>query len=85
MRRFIQVVVAFLLLLGSIPGAPSVTAASASQERQAPKSVTVYVTRTGQKYHRDGCRYLRQSRIAMALSEAAKRFDPCKVCKPPVP
>jgi len=50
---------------------------------QDPKSITVYVTRTGEKYHRDGCRYLRQSRIPMSLAEASKRFDPCSVCKPP--
>jgi hypothetical protein len=28
----------------------------------------VYVTRTGGKYHRAGCQYLRQSRIPMALT-----------------
>lgn len=44
---------------------------------------TVYVTRTGAKYHRDGCRYLRQSKIAKPLTEAKKRYDPCSVCKPP--
>lgn len=43
----------------------------------------VYVTKTGAKYHRDGCRYLRSSKIEMALSEAKRRFDPCKVCRPP--
>ncbi len=48
------------------------------------EKITVYVTRTGAKYHRDGCRYLSRSKIAMSLKEAAKRFDPCKVCRPPV-
>ena len=43
----------------------------------------VYVTRTGKKYHRDGCRYLRKSKISMKLSEAQKRFGPCSVCWPP--
>ena len=52
---------------------------------QDSKSITVYVTRTGEKYHRDGCRYLRQSRIPMSLAEASKRFDPCSACKPPTP
>ena len=47
-----------------------------------PPPVTVYVTRTGTKYHVLGCRYLRQSKIAMELSEARKRFDPCSVCNP---
>ncbi len=48
-----------------------------------PQSVTVYVTRTGEKYHRDGCRYLRQSKIPMTLDNARARYDACKVCTPP--
>jgi len=43
---------------------------------------TVYVTRTGAKYHRSGCRYLRQSKISISLSDAKKSYDPCSVCKP---
>jgi len=46
--------------------------------------VTVYVTRTGTKYHRAGCRYLARSQIPMSLKEAAARYGPCSVCKPPV-
>ena len=42
-----------------------------------------YVTRTGHKYHRDGCQYLRRSRIPVALGEARKRYGPCSVCRPP--
>lgn len=52
--------------------------------QQNPETVTVYVTKTGAKYHRDGCRYLSRSKIAMSLKEAVKRFEPCKVCRPPV-
>ncbi len=44
---------------------------------------TVYVTRTGTKYHRAGCRHLAKSAISMALSEAATRYSPCSVCSPP--
>lgn len=47
------------------------------------QEITVYVTRTGAKYHQDGCRYLSKSKIAMSLSEAAKRYTPCSVCRPP--
>jgi micrococcal nuclease len=44
---------------------------------------TVYVTRTGEKYHRGGCRYLRQSKRPMSLQAAkAAGYTPCKVCKP---
>jgi len=45
---------------------------------------TVYVTRTGSKYHNDGCRYLSQSKIAIDLTDAiSKGYGPCSVCKPP--
>ncbi len=58
--------------------------AGAALAQQNPETVTVYVTKTGAKYHRDGCRYLSRSKIAMSLKEGAKRFGPCKVCRPPV-
>ena len=45
---------------------------------------TVYITRTGTKYHRTGCRYLSRSRIPIKLSDAKRRgYTPCSVCKPP--
>ena len=42
----------------------------------------VYVTRTGKKYHLDGCRYLK-SRRSIRLSEAKRLYQVCRVCKPP--
>ena len=46
---------------------------------------TVYITKTGAKYHNDGCRYLKQSRIPMSLSDAKERgYAPCSVCAPPM-
>jgi hypothetical protein len=36
-----------------------------AQSQQDPQTITVYVTRTGAKYHRDGCRYLSRSKIPM--------------------
>jgi hypothetical protein len=47
-------------------------------------STTVYVTRTGAKYHTASCRYLSRSQIPTALGEASKRFGPCSVCRPPI-
>ena len=45
---------------------------------------TVYITNTGEKYHRAGCRYLSKSKIAISLSKAkAEGYTPCSVCKPP--
>ncbi len=44
-------------------------------------SETVYLTRTGAKYHRYGCRYLRYSCIASDLSSALSRgYEACLVC-----
>lgn len=75
---------ALILAWGTLaPSIPSLLPPDHLHAAQDPKSITVYVTRTGEKYHRDGCRYLRQSRIPMSLAEAVKRFDPCSVCKPP--
>ncbi len=46
-------------------------------------SPTVYVTRTGIRYHVGSCRYLYASKIPMPLSQAELGYTPCKVCKPP--
>jgi competence protein ComEC len=44
----------------------------------------VYITATGECYHRAGCRYLTKSKIAIRLSKAkAEGYRPCSVCKPP--
>ena len=47
-------------------------------------SITVYITRTGRKYHRGSCSYLRKSKIPISLKEACARgYTPCSRCKPP--
>ncbi len=51
----------------------------------AAQAETVYVTKTGAKYHRASCSSLRFSKIAMSLPEAAAKYQPCKICHPPVP
>lgn len=51
---------------------------------RAKKSYTVYITRTGHKYHRSGCRYLSRSKITISLSTAiSEGYTPCSVCCPP--
>jgi hypothetical protein len=49
------------------------------------QDTTVYVTKTGAKYHRAGCSSLRSSSIPMAITAAAARYSPCLNCKSPVP
>lgn len=47
-------------------------------------SQTVYITNTGAKYHKEGCRYLSKSKVAINLSDAISQgYGACKVCKPP--
>ncbi len=59
-------------------------AASSGGGAAAMGSTTVYVTRTGEKYHVKGCRYLAQSRIKLTPEEAkARGYEPCSVCRPP--
>ena len=48
------------------------------------EEIIVYVTETGSKYHRDGCRHLSESKISTSLSRAVKNYGPCGTCKPPV-
>ncbi len=44
---------------------------------------TVYITDTGEKYHRGTCRYLRYSKYAISKSEAQRQgYTACKVCRP---
>jgi endonuclease YncB( thermonuclease family) len=44
---------------------------------------TVYVTRSGTKYHVAGCRSLARSQIPIALKNVG-RHGPCSLCNPPV-
>ncbi|MGC1240767.1 MAG: hypothetical protein WA874_04220 [Chryseosolibacter sp.] len=47
-------------------------------------SQTVYITRTGEKYHDDGCRYLSRSQIKTTLQDAVNDgYTACSICKPP--
>lgn len=43
----------------------------------------VYITRTGAKYHRGSCRYLKYSSIPIQRKIAIRNgYAPCKVCRP---
>jgi competence protein ComEC len=62
-----------------LPALPPTT-----QQAVDPQTVTVYVTKTGKKYHRDGCQYLSHSKIKITLKDAkAAGYTPCSVCRPP--
>lgn len=68
---------ALVLLLSLLLGTLSVVA-------QSDAEVKVYVTDTGQKYHKASCRHLKQSKREVTLQWAKEHnYTPCKVCKPP--
>jgi micrococcal nuclease len=70
-------------LWGEDPPAKDRAKAGGAETDKAPKDITVYVTRTGRKYHREDCRYLAKSKIPISLKEAKERYEPCSVCLPP--
>lgn len=44
---------------------------------------TVYVTRTGKRFHRESCRYVKTDGVKpLSRDEAIKKYTPCKVCTP---
>jgi micrococcal nuclease len=45
-----------------------------------PKQL-VFITRTGKRYHRAGCRYITEEATSMPFDEAAARYQPCSVCE----
>jgi len=51
----------------------------------ASADTVVYITKTGAKYHRGSCSYLKQSKIETTLGSAVSRgYGPCSRCAPPV-
>lgn len=62
-------------------------AAAAREAAQAQSSTeterTVYVTKTGEKYHASGCQYLKKSKIPMSKSSAiSSGYTACSRCNP---
>jgi hypothetical protein len=50
------------------------------------KPQTVYITKTGQKFHRGTCKHLKYSKIPVDIEEAIRLgYDACKVCAPQLP
>jgi phosphatidylserine/phosphatidylglycerophosphate/cardiolipin synthase-like enzyme len=60
--------------------APVVAPAVRSGDKSAD---TVYVTRSGRKYHDGTCRHLSKSKVPMTLADAKRRYAPCLTCRPP--
>jgi len=60
----------------------------AAKEEKKPgvvsKDKIVYITKTGKKYHRGSCSFLRRRKIPISLKDAVARgYTPCSRCNPP--
>ena len=63
--------------------AAAAAAAAAASGGGGSGDVTVYITKTGEKFHRDGCQYLRKSQIPISRSNAiAQGYGACSRCNP---
>ena len=63
------------------PLAPPAAGQTDSAKAEQIKDCTIYITRTGHRHHRAGCRSLRLSKFAMSRKEAiARGYTPCRVC-----
>jgi len=82
--RHIARLLVLLCLLVAAPVALVPFQRPALQDQSDSKTETVYVTGTGKRYHRAGCRYLSASRFPMSLKNAeAAGYTRCRVCRPP--
>ncbi|MBW8384145.1 MAG: hypothetical protein K0M69_16695 [Youngiibacter sp.] len=65
------------------PTAAPTPAPTESPAPTEPEGTIVYITETGEKYHKGSCRFLSKSKIEISLEDAVKNgYEPCSVCKP---
>lgn len=48
------------------------------------KSTIVYITKTGECYHKSNCSTLRKSKIEKTLSQVVNKYRACELCRPPI-
>jgi len=69
---------------GTSGGSGSGSETGTSESSTESSETTVYITRTGQRYHNDGCRHLARSKIETTLNAAkAQGLTACGTCRPP--
>jgi hypothetical protein len=71
MRRFLVAITLCAALL--CPVALPVVGQQEIAAQSDQQTQTVYITRTGKKYHRDGGRYLASSKVPISLKDAKAR------------
>lgn len=58
-----------------------------AQQKSIPnklEDITVYITKTGKKYHSTNCFYLKGGGIPKKLSDVKDSYSPCSKCNPHV-
>ncbi len=74
-QKIFSMVMVMAVVMGILFPTPTVYAASGD--------TIVYITKSGEKYHSDGCSSLKKSKISIALKDAvAKGYSPCSKCNP---
>lgn len=54
------------------------------ESSETPREITVYITKSGKKYHQADCPYISSGKTAIPLKEAAEiGLTPCSKCNPP--
>ena len=66
------------------PACDPATHSPGEKTKKNPAPVYVYVQPGGKYYHREHCEKAGASPKKMTLEEAAKKYWPCPVCKPPI-
>lgn len=69
-------------IAAAAPAATTAVPSAGSAGDQETEERTVYVTKSGAKYHRTGCQYLSKSKIPIPYSQAKGSYGPCSRCKP---
>ncbi len=73
----------FIFLFFALTPSFSVTLAAENADYSFPVNQVVYVTKTGSKYHKNSCKYLKDSKIETTKSTAKRDgYTACSVCKP---
>lgn len=72
------------VIRGVVEGGSGGGGGAAASAAKGSAGTRVYVTATGECYHRGGCRYLSGGKIAISLKKAkARGYRPCSACRPP--
>lgn len=78
------VVALFLIICFAVYNPQEPPKAKEKPPKAKQQEIIVYVTKTGGKYHRAGCQYLRRSSFPISLKDAkASLYSPCSRCRPP--